>query len=221
MRAVLISDTHNFEAEVVLPTGDLLIHAGDFTNMGSLPELTRFAKWLDKVTPFYPLGVCCIAGNHDMALDPYKNPDYYLLAQALLTSIPNVHYLNDSEVVINFEDKDWHIWGSPVTPAFCNWGFNRNRGRDIKKHWDLIPNNVNILITHGPPKGYRDSGLGCKDLLNAIEEKSELRLHVFGHFHNPYGVSKIDNTYFVNAALCEIVDNVRYALKNQPIVVNL
>jgi len=49
--------------------------------------------------------------------------------------------------------EDLKFWGSPVQPEFFNWAFNRERGEDICKHWDLIPDDTDILITHGPAFG--------------------------------------------------------------------
>ena len=77
----------------------------------------------------------------------------------------NVHYLCDS----GLEFEGLKIWGSPYTPTFGKWNFMRNRGDEIKKHWDLIPSDVDILVTHGPPYGIFDETIdgihaGCEDL---------------------------------------------------------
>lgn len=50
-RFVCISDTHAYtpsEAGFKLPAGDVLIHAGDLTNQGSLSELRRTIDWIAK-----------------------------------------------------------------------------------------------------------------------------------------------------------------------------
>jgi hypothetical protein len=67
----------------------------------------------------------------------------------LLAEYPTVIYLNDSGVEID----GLKFWGSPVQPYFHNWAFNRI-GDDICKHWELIPLDTDILITHGPVKGF-------------------------------------------------------------------
>ena len=74
----------------------------------------------------------------------------------------------------------------------CSWAFNRDRGEDIKQYWDNIPNNTDVLITHGPPYGYCDEAyrvgfditehVGCKDLLDATLRIAP-KLHIFGHIH--------------------------------------
>ena len=38
-------------------------------------------------------------------------------------------------------------------PWFGDWGFNLKRGEDMLQKWNLIPENTDILITHGPPVG--------------------------------------------------------------------
>jgi 3',5'-cyclic AMP phosphodiesterase CpdA len=45
-RIVCISDTHNQTPK--LPSGDVLIHAGDLTNQGSYAELKKTVEWLEK-----------------------------------------------------------------------------------------------------------------------------------------------------------------------------
>jgi hypothetical protein len=62
------------------------------------------------------------------------------------------------------------FWGSPWQPRFCDWAFNVDRGEAIKKKWAKIPVDIDILVTHGPPRGILDGGMseahiGCDDLL--------------------------------------------------------
>jgi Icc-related predicted phosphoesterase len=112
-----------------------------------------------------------------------------------------------------------NIWGSPVSPWFYDWAFNRKRGDDIRKHWDKIPPSTDILITHGPPYGILDKTkrgelVGCKDILPLIE-KIKPRLHVFGHIHEENGMKKIGETIFVNGS---VLDE-RYNLVNEVVEV--
>jgi 3',5'-cyclic AMP phosphodiesterase CpdA len=94
-----------------------------------------------------------------------------------------------------------NCYGAPWQPEFCDWAFNLHRGAPIKEKWDKIPfsdssedeDNIDILITHGPPHGFGDETVskfrcGCEDLLNNIQNrKRPPRLHVFGHIHEDYG----------------------------------
>ena len=77
MKLVLISDTHNRHKHLnskgmgpILPDGDLLIHAGDFTGTGQKGEVESFIKWAIQQAPHYTYGVVFIAGNHDRSFDP-------------------------------------------------------------------------------------------------------------------------------------------------------
>jgi hypothetical protein len=64
----------------------------------------------------------------------------------------DVIYLCDESTIID----GVKFYGSPVQPEFCNWAFNRRRGAELKKYWDKIPKDTDVLITHGPPAGILD-----------------------------------------------------------------
>jgi hypothetical protein len=61
--------------------------------------------------------------------------------------------------------------------VFCDWAFNRERGEDCRRRWELIPAGVDVLVTHGPPLGHGDLSLpsrrrtGCVDLLMEVEKR--------------------------------------------------
>jgi Icc-related predicted phosphoesterase len=206
MKIVCISDTHTLHKNMKIPDGDLLIHAGDVSSRGKLEEIIQFNDWLGTLPHRHKV---MIAGNHDFYFE--SNPPH---AKSLIT---NAVYLNDSGIEI----EGIKIWGSPVQPWFYDWAFNRQRGEDIRKHWDLIPTETDILITHGPPYGILDETargelVGCEDLLKVIQQRVKPRLHVFGHIHEGYGKTEIGETIFVNAAMV----NLQYRPVNQAIVVD-
>ena len=213
MKFVLISDTHtqHDDRRLVLPKGDAIIHAGDISYRGGRIEVENFLKWYDALPYKYKI---LIAGNHDFFFETYSKET----VDQLLSQYPTVIYLNDSGITI----EDIKIWGSPVQPWFHSWAFNR-RGEEICKHWDLIPLDTNILITHGPVHGYLDLTLngdvtGCPYLLKKIPDLKELKLHVCGHIHEAYGeVEFADGVKFVNASVLDA----RYVMKNKPVVVEI
>lgn len=153
-----------------------------------------------------------IAGNHDYYAETH--PEDFA---EQVRKLPDVHYLNDSGVEID----GLRLWGSPVQPWFYDWAFNRQRGAEIQEHWALIPKDTQVLITHGPPMGIGDHNgsvnTGCADLNRTIGELSDLKLHVFGHIHEGYGLYNAGRHTAVNASVLDV----RYALVNQPIVVEL
>lgn len=206
MRLVCLSDTHGLQDNFKVPEGDVLIHAGDFSNTGNERDVQKFAKWLDRLPHRRKV---VIAGNHDCLFE--EQPD---LARAYLE--PDVTYLQDTGCEIG----GLRFWGSPWQPWFMDWAFNLPRnGPIIRERWNLIPMDTDVLITHGPPHGILDqvrpqkggwgpegdSGsdpLGCEELairLHAVRP----RLHVFGHIHDGYGHLEREGTLFVNASICD------------------
>ena len=208
MKVICISDTHGFHNALTLPKGDMIIHAGDLTKRGQKDQVIDFLNWYTQLDFEFKI---FIAGNHDFFFEN-KNE------QEVAALIPkNIIYLNDSGIEIN----GIKIWGSPVQPWFHNWAFNRYRGTEIRKHWNMIPRNLDILITHGPPKGIldlttRNISAGCEELLNRIKE-AKPKNHIFGHIHEGYGNVSLDGINFVNAS----VVNANYLIQNLPIEVEI
>ncbi|MBC7920885.1 MAG: metallophosphatase domain-containing protein [Ferruginibacter sp.] len=205
MKIICISDTHGQHGSTRLPEGDLLIHAGDISSRGKPDEVAAFLRWFAGLPHRYKVFV---GGNHDFFLE--KEPTLF---RAMIPR--NCFYLEDSAVEI----EGLTLWGSPVTPFFYNWAFNRRRGTDIRKHWDRIPAHTDILITHGPPYGVLDQtargeAAGCADLLQKIADVQP-RLHVFGHIHEACGKAERDGTIFVNACYLDL----RYQPAHAPVVV--
>jgi Icc-related predicted phosphoesterase len=205
-RIVCISDTHTLHEQLVVPDGDLLIHAGDFTNRGAIGDVEAFDAWLATLPHQHKI---VIAGNHDFCFE--RTPDQ---AQACLTSCT---YLQDSGVQV----EGLTIWGSPWQPRFFDWAFNLDRGAPLREKWALIPQDTDILITHGPPWSHGDmcdhgGAAGCKELLARLREISP-RLHVFGHIHEAYGVTQEGQTTCVNASICTL----QYRPTQLPIVIDL
>lgn len=208
MKIVVLSDTHGRHKKVLLPEGDLLIHAGDITVEGRNSQVTDFLKWFGRQPHRHKI---FIAGNHDFFFEQNTQAD-------VMAKLPaGVHYLNDSGVTI----EGIHIWGSPVTPWFYDWAFNRQPGPDIRKHWDKIPAGTDILVTHGPPYGVLDKthtgkNAGCADLLEKVKELSP-KFHLFGHIHEAYGRVKEATTEYVNASIPDEF----YKMKNEPVIIEL
>ncbi len=211
MKAICIADTHSYHRDVILPDGDILIHAGDITLTGSIQEFQDFKIWFDKQPHPYKV---LIAGNHDRLLA--TNP---MIGQKLFT---NVYYLQDSGIEI--EGKQF--WGSPWTPAFEGMRegltFYTNTDDEVKKIWDKVPDKLDVLITHGPPKGFLDKtfdgrSVGDQILLEKVT-RVKPKFHIFGHIHEGYGIHEDSlGTSFVN---CCVV-NPRYDVTNSPIELHL
>ena len=204
----MISDTHGRHKDLETPEGDMLIHAGDVSSRGLESEIKDFLEWFGKQPHKYKI---FIAGNHDFFFEKQGKT-------TITETIPEeIIYLNDSGITI----EGLNIWGSPIQPEFMDWAFNRKRGAEIKHHWDLIPNNTDILITHGPPYGILDKNMrekhtGCEELKKKVDIL-EPKLHIFGHIHEAFGIKKINKTTYVNASQL----NHKYYLTNNPLVIKL
>jgi Icc-related predicted phosphoesterase len=188
---VAMADTHGFEDDLDVPDGDVLIHAGDLTRLGELDEIRRVNRFLASLPHRHKL---VVAGNHDWSFQ--TKPD---LARKALTAAT---YLEDSAVVI----EGVKFYGSPWQPWFLDWAFNLQRGAPLVEKWALIPEDVDVLITHGPPAGIGDKAsdgrVGCDDLLRRVEAIKP-KLHIFGHIHEDRGIWKRGSTVFVNATTSE------------------
>lgn len=231
MRIVCISDTHSLHPMMGhdLPEGDVLIHAGDCTNVGKPHEVEEFVHWFMNLKGFD--SKIFIAGNHDFAFENYRYPHhrgdyewYYHLMNDENLSQSDVVYLEDNEFIIESSEfsRPIKFWGSPWQPEFFDWAFNLPRqGTELEKYWSMIPTDTDVLITHGPPQGIRDFTpqnlpVGCELLRFRVEQVKPL-LHVFGHIHGAYGAAQIGETLFVNASTC----TERYVPSNKPIVIDL
>ena len=190
MKFIAISDTHGLHRDLVLPSGDVIIHAGDFCDRGSERHMHDFLAWYDSLDYAYKF---LIGGNHDSFAA--RHPEQF---KALLS--PEMVYLNDS----GFELKGLKFWGSPVQPDLVGWAFGKRRGAQMKVHWDLVPEDTDILITHTPPYGVLDKSrmgrsLGCEELSKKLPFIRP-KVHVFGHVHAGYGQETIGDTLHINAA---------------------
>lgn len=220
-RITLISDTHtkHWELNGDLPGGDILIHAGDLMNSGrNLEDIKDFCKWFDEQN--YNSKIF-IAGNHDCMFE-----DFPERAMEIVNSYKLITYLQDSWIKIGddgqFNDETMiKIYGSPWQPWFYDWAFNLPKGGPgLMSKWEAIPQDTDILITHGPPQDhldvsgppYNEGHLGCALLREKVDAQPP-KIHVFGHIHGSYGYKFHNGTHFFNASIL----NERYDYVNKPV----
>ncbi|CEL09728.1 hypothetical protein ASPCAL12859 [Aspergillus calidoustus] len=204
---VCISDTHNTTPS--LPDGDILIHAGDLTQSGSWCELEAQIAWLDAQPHRFKV---VVAGNHEICLDssfPVPRASSGPQGEQEVKEggegegedggdqpidWKSLIYLENTSATLRLgSSREIKIFGSPYTPKHGNWAFQYPRTRT--GIWDEtgIPEDTDILITHGPPKGHLDLGfMGCAGLRSVLwgMERKPL-LHVFGHVHGGYGTEVV------------------------------
>jgi predicted phosphodiesterase len=237
MRIVCISDTHGLHRELSLPPGDILIHAGDFSYFGrDRRQVDDFAEWIGSL-PFKH--VIVVAGNHDYLFDP--NRDGYLpmamrgenflsMGHRYLSDrwssigASHCHYLQDTSLTID----GIKFFGSPYQRPCADMAFTVSNDDDLIPIWELIPTDIDVLVTHMPPLGIfdkvvRDRGgviredLGCRHLMNKIRRIKPLKAHIFGHIHESYGRDTIGDVTFINASIC----GSNHKVLNPPIVLYL
>lgn len=224
MKIHCISDTHlkhgfvNFEENI-----DMVIFAGDAGTTKEVGEnannLLNFIEWFKYYPAKYKIA---IPGNHDKCIEKglVTKDDFYINGIKLL--------IHES---INIEGIN--IFGSPYTPTFgTGWAYNVDRGK-LTPYWEQIPENTDILVTHGPPYGildittdYNTNALihvGDKELKNRIKEINP-KYHIFGHIHNESNVINAgifkpsdSKTTYINASVL----NLRYEYCNNGIIIDI
>jgi len=230
-----ISDTHgqhhNLKLNLLLEKilgiypDSALIHCGDISIRGSISEVSGFMDWFSSLK--YKNKIM-IPGNHDFFFDherraitsqgEYRHgkPKYNQEeVKKLIDEYPEVYCLNDSGVEID----GIKFWGSPITPWFHDWAFNR-LDHEIEEHWNMIPDDTNVLITHGPPYGILDytyngyKNVGCPALSARIQKLEDLMVHSFGHIHESFGVETERGITYINSSFL----NISYNPVNYPVI---
>ena len=192
VRVVCLSDTHNRHADIDVPDGDILIHAGDFTNHGNVEDVISFNEWLGTLPHKVKI---VVNGNHESNAS-WKKDIHELIS--------NAKVLIDSSLAIDTPS------GSSLIVYGTNFTWPMKEGRNPL--YDQIPANAAVIVSHGPAAGYVDGRLGCPTFTNRCEElkhrsDSELKLVVSGHIHGAYGLERgsfmagLKEVKFVNAAI--------------------
>jgi len=220
MRCWLVSDTHNQHRKLRVPEGiDVVIHCGDESESGNEyvnePEARAFFDWYSALN----IGVkIFVPGNHSTAIERgLIRPEQY----------PEIRFLIHQQV----ELEGMVIFGTPYTPKFFDWAYMRAR-KDLDILWQSIPDTVDILVSHGPPKGYLDVTrdldsrepihVGSKSLTKHVLERIKPLLHAFGHIHDEanirnFGIAQESGITFVNCSCC----NLGSKLVNQGVVLDI
>lgn len=228
-RIVCISDTHGYHRSIPVPTCDILIHGGDFSNYGEPDMIADVSRYFSELRRNGTVreSIICIAGNHELTFQPEhydkvwkrfrrpKQKEKYDAAAAR-EALANCTYLEDESVAV----RGIPFYGSPWQPEYYDWAYNAPRA-DILTKWEQIPSDTDVLVTHGPPLGRGDvtkgNRVGCVSLMKEVQSRVRPRLHVFGHIHEGRGVTHDGTTMYVNAS--SVTHN--YTRQHPGIVVDL
>lgn len=201
MKIVAISDVHCRWKNLIIPECDVLISTGDYSFQGQPDVVLHFHEWLGQQNAHH---IISVQGNHEVWVE--KN---FGAAKAIAEgACPGVYFMQEGPIEIG----GVKFWCASVTPWFHDWAWNVRRGPDIKRHWDLIPEDTNVLLTHGPPYGILDivpyadgtpkERAGCHDLKDRIAIVKP-DIHIFGHIHHSHGQHHEDGTSYYNASICD------------------
>lgn len=181
MKVLAISDTHGMHWGMEnLPIADLLIHAGDFSMIGTEEETIDFLEWFIALPHKHKVFIC---GNHDEAQ----------LYGKVIGLPSNCHFLNYSSVNI----EGITVYGIPFY-------IEKPDNKEPIPEFETICH-TDILVSHQPPYGILDysehyGNYGSHTLLKKVKELKP-RFHIFGHMHEGYGVREEGATTFINCAL--------------------
>lgn len=195
MRIVFSSDWHGHIPDITsIPEADVLCLTGD-----QCPNWSRNWRndvdlqigWIHaEVNPWLlevkkkVKHVLCLFGNHDGA------GTYYGIQKEIEAEV-----LHDRSAIIDgvkFWGSSWTLC-PPWYRNFDQWCFGRKSEEDLKKVWDLIPDDTQVLLTHSPPYGCQDIDtksrdkecIGSTSLTERVSQLTKLRYHAYGHCHNP------------------------------------
>lgn len=198
-----ISDTHLVpfkDAISEIGEVDVLIHSGDATFTGRYEELVPFFNELKEIASFVK-HVIFVPGNHDKSFESKPHKVRKWVEEVGLPD--NVHLLVERGIEI----EGYKFYGHPHTPAFFDWAFNYERNSTIAKGiYNRIPEDTDVVITHGPPYGVLDltypryEMVGCEVFLESLGRLKDLKLSCFGHIHESYGVTRFNDVLFSNAS---------------------
>jgi predicted phosphodiesterase len=218
MRLVCISDIHSLHEKMPqIPEGDVLIHAGDCTGSGSLPQIDAFTQWMGAQPHAHKI---LIAGNHDFCFDKNLRDQVWSVWSRNMCEQNGITYLRGESVSIH----GLNFFGFPWQPIFKHMAFNA-REDELRGRLKRVPENTHVLISHGPALRIFDyipaerAHVGCHALAQRIEQLPSLKAHICGHIHESHGFAtrESDGVKFANASIC----TERYEPTNTPIIIDL
>jgi Icc-related predicted phosphoesterase len=219
IKIACVSDLHGFLP--VIEPSDLLIIGGDICPHVCQPvtknDILFQAQWLNSVFNSWlnslPVDhIIAIPGNHDFV---FQDKPYLV--------DPHLELLIDKFTTY----KEINIYGSPWSLYYGGWAFNSPKYYGelfLEEKYNDIPENTNIIISHGGIYGYGDLTddnriTGSEALLKRAEKLKELKHIITGHIHSDNAIGSfkhINGFEIINAS----VVNERYELVHNPTYIN-
>jgi len=110
IRIVCLSDTHT--NTVSIPSGDVLIHAGDMTNAGTVDEIQNQLDWL-ALQPHREKVI--IAGNHDYYFDPFSRAPG---DRNRKLDFKGMHFLQNKSITLKLKGRKLNVYGAGDSPKY-------------------------------------------------------------------------------------------------------
>lgn len=201
MKICAFSDTHGQHRLLNILPSDILCIAGDISPLTIQGRKSEMLKWLkEDFLPWceeLPVNKIFITfGNHELALSHSEKEVFDLVDQNSKVTF----LLNDGT-----EYKGFKIWGSPLSNKFGNWAYMKSEEEQIEI-FKTMPDNVDILIVHGPPYGACDiclqhpygnfNHLGNSALTLVMREKAP-KITLCGHLHTGKDCEKLEEKFLV------------------------
>lgn len=138
-------------------------------------------------------------GNHDTHLAEFEDDVRDMLIRSNAPPL-----INESIELGGFK-----IYGSPHSIAYGDqWNAFAGVDSELRRAWEKIPADTDILASHSPPFGILDSGLGSQSLLKAVLNLKP-KVHIFGHIHHVAGGSGQNEIFFINACTANSRDDLK------------
>jgi Icc-related predicted phosphoesterase len=157
---------------------------------------TEFREWLEALDA-RGINVVATWGNHDFvgehSLSVPKDLPWTLLV--------------DQEVEI----AGLRIYGTPWVPNLRSWAFYGSHSF-LTARAEAIPEGLDVLLTHGPPYGFRDdvgnnygaradTHVGDRPMRDRFEVMAAVPQNIVcGHIHEGYGIEAFGNAMIYNTA---------------------
>ena len=169
------SDTHDKHKELQVPENvDIVICAGDAVEDNLVgDEYDDFIEWFASLPCKWKIFV---PGNHELSFE---------LGQA-------------DEIIQRMTDKGITVLKDAIED--CDGVIICSISPNITIAKEDIPTDIDLLVTHFPPYGILDEGMGSTEILNFVLH-SQPKYHLFGHIHSTAGQEHVfGNTICANIA---------------------
>jgi Icc-related predicted phosphoesterase len=217
MRIVCISDLHGRLPQI--PKCDLLVIGGDicpdffYRTAGHEEAANDQYRWLDsdfrEWLEYCPaLNVVATLGNHDVFGPRRSAPPglrWHLLLDEELLFDPGIpHGFTEP---LEGAERPLRVYGTPHSLPFGFGLAYMENEPTLSRYWDRIPDNLDILIVHGPPDrcgdrvstGQHVGSVGLRERIWAAKAK----LVITGHIHEARGIYRTGESVVLNASLMD------------------